>query len=200
MQLDIINKNYASFVTLPPPPESKERVFSNDEIARVLSMTNDPKHGEIARIVICLIETGCRIGELLAIKKADVNLTERYMVGGSKTDAGKNRVIPISKTIFPFVEEWMQTDGDLLLNSKKGNLKYRNVRYHFDNLMDKCGIEDVTPHTCRHTAATRMVLAGIDPAKVKKILGHASYATTIDIYTHMDASALVEAIDTLTIN
>lgn len=56
--------------------------------------------------------------------------------------------------------------------------------------MAKLGIKGVTPHTCRHTAATRMAAAGIPPEATKQILGHADIATTLNIYTHPDAGFL----------
>ena len=48
-----------------------------------------------------------------------------------------------------------------------------------------------TPHTCRHTAATKMAASGLPPEVVKQILGHADIATTLNIYTHPDTALLV---------
>lgn len=51
--------------------------------------------------------------------------------------------------------------------------------------MHKLGIQGVTPHTCRHTAATKMAgPAACRREVVKQILGHADIATTLNIYTH----------------
>lgn len=61
--------------------------------------------------------------------------------------------------------------------------------------MKKLDIEGVTPHTCRHTAASRWAAQGMPIQSVKEILGHSSIQTTSDIYTHADPLALVRALD-----
>ena len=65
------------------------------------------------------------------------------------------------------------------------------MRKSFGSLMHKLGIQGVTPHTCRHTAATKMAASGLPPEVVKQILGHADIATTLNIYTHPDTALLV---------
>ena len=55
-------------------------------------------------VILMLIYTGCRIGELLDLKKENVNLEERYFkIVASKTAAGI-RTAPISEKVYPFFE------------------------------------------------------------------------------------------------
>ncbi len=138
-----------------------------------------------------------RINELLMLKTADVHLAERYVVGGEKTAEGRNRPIPLAEEILPYIEDWMAGNtGEYLLHTVAGLPRdHNNVRKSFNSLMQRLGIEGVTPHTCRHTAATRWVEQGLPPEIIKQILGHASFATTADRYTHTDIAALVAAID-----
>ena len=56
------------------------------------------------------------------------------------------------------------------------------------------GIERKTPHATRHTYASRAVKEGLPPEMLQKILGHADYSTTANIYTHIDAQTLVDAV------
>ncbi|MFR9086552.1 MAG: tyrosine-type recombinase/integrase [Oscillospiraceae bacterium] len=59
--------------------------------------------------------------------------------------------------------------------------------------------QDPTRHT--HTYASRAVKEGLSPEMLQKILGHADYSTTANIYTHIDAQTLVDAVtNTLLIN
>ena len=44
---------------------------------------------------------------------------------------------------------------------------------------------DFTPHTFRHTFATRAIEEGMEPQVLKTILGHGSYAMTMDLYAHV---------------
>ena len=54
--------------------------------------------------------------------------------------------------------------------------------------------EKKTPHATRHTYTTRAVKEGLAPEMLQKILGHANYSTTANIYTHIDAETLVDAV------
>ena len=54
--------------------------------------------------------------------------------------------------------------------------------------------EKKTPHATRHTYTTRAVKEGLAPEMLQKILGHADYSTTANIYTHIDAETLVDAV------
>ena len=71
-------------------------------------------------IVLIYIYTGCRPVELLDIKSEDVHLDERYMIGGVKTEAGKNRIIPIHKAIVPLVEYRLEQNRSYLITNKYG--------------------------------------------------------------------------------
>lgn len=197
MQQDIIDRNYASFLVLPAASAPKTRVLSAEEMQAITSMVEDKRLGETAKIALVLCYTGMRINELLTLKTADVHLKERYVVGGEKTAAGRNRPIPLAEEILPYMAGWMDGNrGEYLLHTPGGLPRdHNNVRKSFASLMNRLGIEGVTPHTCRHTAATRWVEQGLPPEIIKQILGHASFATTADLYTHTDITALVAAID-----
>lgn len=92
----------------------------------------------------------------------------------------------------------MQSETDWLLPSATGTPRDDSkVRKAFQFLMRACGIQGVTPHTCRHTAATNMVATGIRPEIVKQILGHSDFSTTVNLYTHTSAVDLVSGIDLL---
>lgn len=198
MKQDLINKNYAQLLVLPGRGDGKKRVISTEEQNEIRAKMQDPKYSDIAKIATVLCYTGMRINELLHMEKKDVHLEERYMVGGEKTEAGRNRSIPIHKSIVPIIEEWMQSETGWLLPSAAGTPRDDSkVRKEFQSLMRACGIQGVTPHTCRHTAATNMVAAGIRPEIVKQILGHSDFSTTVNLYTHTSAADLVSGIDLL---
>lgn len=57
------------------------------------------------------------------------------------------------------------------------------------------GVERKTPHATRHTYASRARKAGMPPEILQKILGHADYNTTANIYVHADAEELVMAVE-----
>ena len=58
---------------------------------------------------------------------------------------------------------------------------------------------DLSPYSCRHTFATLAIKSGIKPEQLKQIIGHASYATTVDFYNHTNAQELVAAAQKITV-
>ena len=195
MQRDLIEKNYAEFVRLPKKPEPKQRVLSEEEQSAIWKVSEkDGPYQQVACIAVVLFCTGMRIGELLALQSKDVHLEEGYVVGGEKTAAGKNRVIPLPEAVRPIIAGWLAAGNETLLANRAGNkMDHSRVRHRFTELMKQLGIEGVTPHTCRHTCATMMAAAGVAPKAIQTILGHASYSTTAEIYTHPQIRELVNA-------
>ena len=191
---DIIRTNYSTALVLPDPSDPKTRVLTPEEVESIRSMTEDARLGETARIALVLVYTGMRLNELLTARRENVHLDDDYLVGGEKTAAGRDRVIPLHPDIVPYIRQWLAgNETDYLLPSKTGVPRdHNNVRKSFNSLMRRLGIEGVTPHTCRHTAATKMAASGLPPEVTKQILGHADIATTLNIYTHPDAANLVE--------
>ncbi len=61
--------------------------------------------------------------------------------------------------------------------------------------MERLGISKKTPHATRHTFASWAVANNIKPELLQKMLGHADYSTTANIYEHFDIDQLVNAID-----
>lgn len=195
MQQDIIDKNYAQFLVLPKAAEVKDRILSDNEIQLIWTMQDDKRLGDTARITLALIYTGFRINELLHLRRKDVHLKDEYVVGGEKTEAGRDRIVPIHPDIFPIFEEWTQqhTESQWLIPSANDNARSADtVRKSFNSLMHKLGIEGVTPHSCRHTAATIMTNDGLPTDTIKRILGHTDYAFTSNRYAATNVSALVD--------
>ena len=102
MELDIATKNYSQFIKLPKEKKTEKNIFSNEEIELLFRHQWNPT----AQIILVFIFTGMRIEELFSIETKNVHLKERYMIGGEKTEAGKDRIIPINEKIYVFVEKW----------------------------------------------------------------------------------------------
>lgn len=191
---DIIHTNYSTALVLPEASAPKTRVLSADEVQAIRNTADDARLGETARIALTLIYTGMRLNELLTARRENVHADEGYLIGGEKTEAGRDRVIPLHPDILPYILQWLDgNDTPYLIPSKYGLPRdHNNVRKSFNSLMRKLGIEGVTPHTCRHTAATKFAAAGLPPEITKQILGHADITTTLNIYTHPDVQNLIE--------
>lgn len=207
-QNDIIDKNYAEYITLPKEVKKERRIFTRAEIKKLWEHSSD----QSVQVILFMIYTGFRIGEVFTILKENVHLNEGYIIGGIKTEAGKNRLVPLPSQIpeiKDFVQNWYeQSQTQFLLNGDTNNFRKRN----FYPTLSELGIippptvttlkngrtsekydTEITPHCCRHTFATLSADCGMQPEKLQKIIGHAKYETTADIYNHsgQDSQALV---------
>jgi len=193
MEHDIVSKNYTEYIEMPSDDtDTGRKPFTKDEIQKFW----DNLKTDFMDTILIMIYTGFRIGELLLIKNTDINLEERYMRGGIKTAAGKDRLVPINKKILPLIKaRYDQGNEFLIVNSKNQQMKYDN--YYKERWMPIMGLFQMnyTPHACRHTCATLLDNAGANKLSIKRILGHASADVTDKVYTHKDIEELKKAID-----
>lgn len=204
MQNDLIDKNYAEFLVLPENKKTSDReYFTEDEISRLWEASGNLS----ARIVLIMIYTGMRINELFSLRVEDVHLDEEiapgrtasYVIGGEKTEAGRNRVIVLHSRILPFVREWLGERGRVYLVERYGShtmIDDHNFRKRdYYPLLDSLGIPHISPHKARHTFASRGAKAGISPTVLQNLIGHEKYETTANYYTHVDLVQLVDGIE-----
>ncbi len=148
-------------------------------------------------VILILIYSGVRIGELLDLKKENVNLSEHWFdVTASKTQSGIRKV-PIADKILPFFEYWYNlNDCEYLISTPAGkHFEWRNYYDSYWNpLIEQVGMKH-RPHDCRHTCVSLLSEAGVDERMVKKIVGHKGQGVTQQVYTHFEISALLEAIN-----
>ena len=169
--------------------KKEKDIFTEEDIQKL-----EKDGSDAAKIVLMLLSTGMRIGELFNLPVADYHGT--HVVGGEKTDAGRNRVIPIRPEGRQYFEYFAaRATGELLISGYSGQKVIENFRKRdFYPLLDRLGIARKTPHATRHTYTSRAVKEGLAPEMLQKILGHADYSTTANIYTHIDAETLVSAV------
>src|SRR5205823_5144874 len=86
-------------------------------------------------------------------------------------------------------------DGDFVFTSPLGaplNARHM-IRAWFRPLLAKAGLPPIRMHDCRHTAASIALARGIHPKVVQEMLGHATIAVTLDLYSHVVPSLQREA-------
>lgn len=196
MANDIVQKDYSRFVTNARRETDKhlERtVFTPAEISRLYSVDSPD-----AELVLILIYTGFRASELLSIRCANVDLINRTIRGGLKTEAGKNRIVPIHPAIFDFVRGRVDLDHEYLVRREDGRqMDYQHFKTtRFVPLMKSLGMDHL-PHDCRHTFFSMLDAAGANHKAVETVGGHSSYKTTEKIYTHKDVEQLREAVESI---
>ena len=187
---DIITVNYASRVALPENQTTEKDIFSNDDIQKLVD-----DDSETAKVILMLICTGMRINELFQLPLEDYH--GDYVVGGEKTEAGRNRVIPIISEGRKYFDYFAQrAKGSLLLSGYTGQHVAANFRRRdYYPLLERLGIRKMSPHSTRYTYTSWAVESDIKAAHLKKILGHKSITTTIDNYYHTTPEQLIKAVN-----
>lgn len=190
---EIVTKNLAEFIEIGKHETKVERrIFTTEEIDILWKNQNI----EMVDTILILLYTGMRVNELLNLKKSDIHLDKNGIITGSKTEAGKNRFIPINKKILPFILNRMNNKTEyFLITNRFKTYTYAGYRKIFVNTLYNLKIERHTIHDCRHTTATLLSNAGANPTAIKNILGHSDYKITEKIYTHKDESELLKAIN-----
>ena len=188
IQNDICSKNYAQFIRLDRQEKKEKEIFSDLEIELLFNNDSMP----FVDSILILIFSGMRINEMLSLTKFNIDLKTGTITGGLKTDAGKNRIIPIHPKIRKYIEQRYDAASDKLFfkgnNEALSDNYYRKYIYY--PILEELKIPKKNIHSTRHTTATLLAQGGADTNAIKQILGHSNYSFTADTYTHVDIEFL----------
>jgi len=194
MEILDITRNPAVGIPLFPE-EGRERYLSQDELARLMPvLINDD--GQISKITRFLLATGLRLGECLNCRWENIDLENKVMVIPS-TNAKSKKIdsIPLNSAAIQVLQECSH-DTDYPFSNPQTSRPYVSIKKKFAKLMQQAGIEGVTAHTLRHTAASMMINAGQSLYSVQAILRHSSSQVT-EKYAHLSKQTVMAASDTI---
>ncbi|MFD1789061.1 tyrosine recombinase [Sphingomonas floccifaciens] len=174
-----------------------DRIFAviADRRARI---PPDPLDLRLSALIELLYGSGLRASELVSLPRAAVATDRPYLILTGK--GGRERLVPISDRARAAVAAWrlyVPKDAAWLFPSGATHLTRIRLYQMVKALAAAAGIapERVSPHVLRHAFATHLLAGGADLRALQSMLGHADIATT-EIYTHVDASRLVELVNT----
>lgn len=198
---EIVDRNYARAFELDKETKIKQvrekrknTIFSNEEID--LLWKNVDKIAFVD-MVLCGIYSGWRPQELAILKIKDIDLELQVMYGGMKTDAGKDRCVPIHPLIQPLIEkryaEAKELGSNYLFNDINGQqgiyMTYDKYRGRFNKVVERLQM-DHHPHETRHTFITKAKRVRMEEYILKRIVGHAINDNTEKTYTHREIEEL----------
>lgn len=185
---------YVDITKAGNPNSYNRKPFTDEEVEEIWKYKDENIY---YTVILMLIYSGCRISELLNLKKVNINLEEKWFyVTASKTQAGIRKV-PISDKILPFFKYWYNKNNcEYLLSTPEGkHFQYRN---YYDAYW-KPLVNDLSifhrPHDTRHTCISLLASKSIDERLIKKIVGHKGQSITETVYTHFQIDELLEAIN-----
>lgn len=208
LEARIVDRNYAKEFSLDKKiAQEKEKnhkekeAFTFEEMDKLWDSVD---YIHFADMILYACYSGWRISELIKLKVEDVNLDEKYIIGGIKTQAGKNRIVPIHPKVQSIVEKYYNeavSVGSKFLfndtNSKCGiGLSKDQFYTRFNNVMKTLGFNnEITPHYTRHTFISRAKECKVNEYILKLIVGHKIKDITEGVYTHRKLDELKEEIN-----
>jgi len=157
-----------------------------------LLLAASPAH--LQRIILCALHTGMRRGEILSQRWEDIDFDNRILhVSHSKTPEGEAREIPLTGRLYEMLHAIRQQRGPVF--TYDGNA-IKIIKTTWASSLRRSGIRHFRFHDLRHTANTRMMLAGVLQEVRREILGHSSQRSrdVNDRYTQIELPEKREAI------
>ena len=143
-----------------------------------------------------LYSTGCRIGELTALRWRDLDFGRGTAIVTGK--GSKDRLVVIGprarEALLRLRGHSAGGDGDFVFLSDRGaQASPRSIERRMKTYLAEAGLsQELTPHKLRHSFATHLLDAGADLRSVQEMLGHSSLSTT-QVYTHVSVERLKDA-------
>lgn len=225
--IDIVPANPFDKVIRPKskPVSKRDNYLSKEELNDFLGLARNASLAYFWPLVHLLSYTGLREGEALALKWSDIDL-ENKRISIAKTVArihGKQiiqspktktsiRTVLIDNMTLSIFKKWKKDqikiyfkngkhfEGDdnfVFTNESADWVQTQNFTRYFKRFIQDHGLKAITPHGLRHTHASLLFAAKVDPKSISDRLGHSSVKITLDLYTHITDEQRTDAIDKL---
>jgi len=167
------------------------RYLTKGEIDRLVAAA----YSDLKPIITMAVNTGMRRGEIFDLKWEHIDLRNRVLEVVDPKN-GDKRALPINKTLLEVLHRLpRRLDTPYVFPGKNGG-RLTDIKKGFLTARKTAGLDDVTLHTCRHTFASHLVMAGVDLMTVKELLGHKSIKMT-ERYSHLSPHHKANAVKVL---
>lgn len=185
--------NLSDFIRLPSLEEKELQPFSEDELKKLWDTYGSGDR--FIGFILLMVYSGMMPGELLAMK-TDMIDWERSEIRGCGLKTKKRKQTPI---VFPDMIKPVLSDLAENSKSKAGYLigmNRDNFYKEYHAALQRAGVRDLPPYSCRHTTATALALGNIAPSVIQEVMRHTKFSTT-QRYIHPDTKSAHEAVNTL---
>jgi integrase/recombinase XerD len=185
----ILNFDPTSSIKRPKKEIKIPNTLSKQQIKQLLKQI---KHEKSHLIISLIYAAGLRVSELTNLKIQDINLQEKIgYIRQSKNK--KDRIFNIPEFLYNEIEEQIQKQTKLkkqnLFSGRNEKISTRNIQKIISTAAKKINLQNISPHTLRHSFATHLLEAGTDIRIIQELLGHSNLSTT-QIYTHISTQQL----------
>jgi integrase len=222
LRLDLVPRNVADLVRPPKAPHLEMKTYTPEQANQLLEAASSAR---LEALYVLMLTSACRLGELLGLRWPALDLERGEMhitsamkdvqghckLGTPKT-AHSRRAIPLTPLALASLkrhkvkqaEERLAYGGDwnsdqlvfcTTVGTAYSQTNFRKQQYI--PMLHKAKLQYIRPHDLRHTAATLLLLEGVQPLVVSEMLGHASVAFTLATYGHVQAEMRKPARDAM---
>lgn len=192
VEYELIPTNYARAIDLPEKiaKAASEKVhhvpYTEDDLSLLWQFAD--REDVVADMILVTCYAGWRPAELLSLRLENIDCGNHAITGGMKTDAGRNRVVPIHSKIWPIVcrhAEASQKMNSPFLFTRPSGTAWTTCAFarKYAETLALLRLDHHTPHDGRTTFVTRAKAANMDEYAIKHIVGHAITDLTESVYT-----------------
>nr|UWG80197.1 MAG: Telomere resolvase [Bacteriophage sp.] len=225
--MDILNSNPFDKVIKPKSRQvqRKGNFLTKEELKEFLKLAQTATLSYFFPLVHLMSYTGLRQGEALALKWSDIDfenkkitvdktavrIKEKQTLQTPKTKNSK-RVISIDPTTLSILKSWKKDqikiyfkngkhfEGDdnfIFTNERTDWVQIHNFIPYFKRFVTDHKLKPITPHGLRHTHASLLFSAGVEPKNISDRLGHSTVQITLDLYTHITEEQRTDTVEKL---
>lgn len=225
--MDILDSNPFDKVIKPKSRQiqRKGNFLTKEELKEFLKLAQNTTLSYFFPLVHLMSYTGLRQGEALALKWSDIDfenkkitvdktatrIKEEQTLQTPKTKNSK-RVISIDPTTLSILKSWkkdqikiyfkngkhFEGDDNFIFTNQRGDwVHIHNFIPYFKRFVTDHKLKPITPHGLRHTHASLLFSAGVEPKNISDRLGHSTVQITLDLYTHITEEQRTDTVEKL---
>lgn len=225
--MDVINSNPFDKVIKPKSRQTQRKgnFLTKEELKEFLKLAQSATLSYFFPLVHLMSYTGLRQGEALALKWSDIDfenkkitvnktatrIKEKQTLQTPKTKNSK-RVISIDPATLSILKSWkkdqikiyfkngkhFEGDENFIFTNQRGEwVHIHNFIRYFKRFIADHKLKQITPHGLRHTHASLLFSAGVEPKNISDRLGHSTVQITLDLYTHITEEQRTDTVDKL---
>ena len=225
--MDVLNSNPFDKVIKPKSRQTQRKgnFLTKEELKEFLKLAQTTTLSYFFPLVHLMSYTGLRQGEALALKWSDIDfenrkitvdktavrIKERQTLQTPKTKKSK-RVISIDPATLSILKSWkkdqikiyfkngkhFEGDENFIFTNQRGEwVHIHNFIRYFKRFIADHKLKPITPHGLRHTHASLLFSAGVEPKNISDRLGHSTVQITLDLYTHITEEQRSDTVDKL---
>lgn len=187
---------HAVAIERPAKPAPRDRRLTAAESRRLMEAATIP---HIRTAIALMLNTGARAGAVLELTWDRVDFPREMIAYTNPDETGRRKgraTVPMNKPLRIALEEAKRQALTEFVVEYAGR-QVSTIKRGFAKAVADAGLEDVTPHVLRHTAASRMAEAGVPMPQIAAVLGHSDSRTTERVYARFSPSFLRTAVDSL---